>query len=188
MCEPTTIMLASLAISAAMTAAQHEQARKQASAQEKAVKYGNALETAALSRQYDEQNSVAQENMGDRAVQNLADLGRLHALSAETGANGNTADRITDNQDNLAGKDLVTIQQNTRRQQEQSHAQGLSQQAQAGNMLSNIRRPSALGTGLQIGAAAASAYGTYTDGKRQVADAYERSPGFVGPAGYLRNK
>lgn len=162
MCEPTTILAASMAISAASATLQYQQQRKQAAAQEKAVQYGNALETAALHRQYEEQGAVAQEQMGERAVQHLQDLGRLRAIAADMGNAGNTQDRVMSAEANAYGKDIVTITTNARRASEQSHAQGMSAQAEADTMLSNIKRPSALGLGLQIAGTAAQAYGAYS--------------------------
>lgn len=154
-------MVASLAMTAAATALQYQQQQQQAKKQGEAVKHGNELETASLARQYDEQNSVAQEQLGDRARQHLQDLGRLNAVSAETGATGATTDRILDTSRTSAAQDMVTIQSNARRSNEQSHSQGMGAQAQADAMFANIRHPSALGAGLQIGAAATSAYSQY---------------------------
>lgn len=158
MCEPTTIMMTMAAISAASTAAQYEQQRKQAAAQEKAVRYGNELETASLNRMYEEQGAVAQEQMGERAQQHLQDLGRLRATAADMGNFGNSLGRISTEQDGAYARDIVAIQTNSRRTAEQTHAQGMSAQAEANTMLSNIKRPSALGTGLQIAGTAAQAY------------------------------
>ena len=161
MCEPTTIMMTTLAISAAASAAQYQQQQQQAKKQGEAIKHGNELETASLARQYDEQNAVAQEQLADRARQHLQDLGRLNAVSSETGAAGNSTNRILDNEAQGAAQDIVTIQSNARRTNEQSHSQGMGAKAQADAMFANLRYPSALGAGLQIGASAVSAYNQY---------------------------
>ena len=159
MCDPVTIAVTAAGISAATAGLQYVEQKKQAGQQQKAVEYGLALEQAALGRQYDEQNAVAQEQMGERARQHLQDLGRLNSLAAETGAAGSSTERIITDEANGFGRDITTLQQNARRAGEQSHAQGLSGQAEANTMMANIRRPSALGTGLQIAAAGAQAYG-----------------------------
>lgn len=150
-----------LAISVASTALQVRNQQQQAKQQEAAVNDGLSREYSNVQRMYDEQSSVAMDEMGERARQNLIELGHLHALQADSGLSGASPDRVEGEIQNLAQKDIVTIQQNSQRKQQQTAAQGQGSASSASSMLGNVQHANYVGAGLQIAGNAYSAYSGY---------------------------
>ncbi|MCP5268120.1 MAG: hypothetical protein H6943_03660 [Zoogloeaceae bacterium] len=161
MCEPTTIAYAAFALTAISTVAQYQDANAAADAQTKMIEDGLAKDRAATARQYQEINEVAQDDSAQRHKEYLIEAARLKAISGESGLSGVSQERIEGEAEQNAATDIATIEANRRRQAESAHTQGLSKSTQAGVQLSGIRRPSALGAGLQIVGAGASAYSAY---------------------------
>lgn len=169
MCEPTTLSLATLAIGAIGSVVQYEEGQKSAAKQEQIIQDGLAKDRAATSRQYEQINEVAQDDSAQRHKEYLIESARLKAIGAESGLSGYTQDRIGQEAENNAATDIATIEQNRQRQAEQAHTQGLSKSTQAGVQLAGIRRPSALGAGLQIAGTGVSAYSAYDKGRTKTA-------------------
>lgn len=156
MCEPLTIAAMTLSALAAVTA--HEEQKQSAEAQEKMIKDGYALEQQQALRQYQEQQQVSQEDLGKRYTEGLVEEARLKAIGAESGLQGATNDRIVQEAGNATDKDLAMIEANRVRGNEQIRAQMGAKRNQAEVQAVGIRRPSAMGTGLQIAGSALSIY------------------------------
>lgn len=152
---------ASFAIQVVSTLAQQEEQKNAAARQEQMIQDGIAKERAATARQYEEINQVAQDESAQRYKEYLIDSARLKAIGAESGLAGATQDRVEQEAQNNASTDIATIEANRQRQTEAAHTQGVAKQSQANVQLSSIRRPSALGTGLQIAGAGVSSYLQY---------------------------
>lgn len=166
MCD---VAVVGFAISAVSTIMQYQEQQSAADTQTKMIQDGLAKDRAATQRQYEEINKVAQDDSAQRHKEFLIDQARIKAIGAESGLSGTTQGRIEDEVANDAQTDLSTIEANRQRQAESAHTQGLAKSTQAGIQLSGIRRPTALGTGLQIVGAGASAYSAYDQSKRKAA-------------------
>lgn len=162
MCLPAAALaIASFAIQAASTMAQVQDQKESAARQEQMIQDGLAKDRAATARQYEEINRVAQDENAQRHKEYLIDSARLKAIGAESGLQGATQDRIEQDAENNADTDLATIEANRRAQAEQAHSQGLARATQGNAQLAGIKKPSALGAGLQIVGAGFSSYSAY---------------------------
>ncbi len=161
MCDVTYAAYAAFALSAASAVVEYQESSAAAKAQTKMIEDGLAKDRAATQRQYQEIQEVSQDDSAQRHKEYLIEAARLKAISGESGLAGATQDRIDMEAENNAATDLATIEANRRRQSEQAHTQGLSRSTQAGAQLAGIRRPSALGTGLQIMGAGVRTYAAY---------------------------
>jgi hypothetical protein len=162
MCEPTTLMVGMMAISAASTAIQYMDQKQAAEGQEAIIQDGYAQEQQQTLRQYQENTSVAQENTSDRHKEQLVEEGRLKAIGAESGLQGVSNDRQVADANNQGDKDIATIFANLQRSNEQVHSGGMSKQSSANIQMAGVKRPSGLGAGLQIAGAAVNAYSAYS--------------------------
>lgn len=169
MCGPAAFTAASFAISAVSTVMQYQEAKTAAAAQEQMIQDGLAKDRAATQRQYQEIQEVAQDDSAQRHKEYLIDQARIKAIGAESGLSGATQGRIENEVENDANTDLATIEANRQRRAESAHTQGLTKSTQAGIQLSGIRRPSAMGAGLQIVGTGAKAYGAYDESMRRAA-------------------
>lgn len=161
MCEPVTIAM--LAISAVSAAVSYTQAKSAADNQQKAIQANTEQQMKTLVTQQWQARGNAAEQMSARAKAAAVERGRLTVIGAETGLGGVNSNHIFNEADFNAGQDITSIQRNARNIQEQSSLQQRGITAQAQGQLNTISRPSALGAGLQIAAAGASAYGGYQD-------------------------
>lgn len=161
MCGPAAIAAASFAFSAVSTIAQYEDQKAAAKAQADMINHGNQLEQAALSRQYEEIQAVSKDDQAQRYKDYLVESARLKTIGAESGLYGATQDRVEQESQNNATTDMATIEANRQRQVESAHTGGVSRANQASVQLAGIRKPSALGAGLQIAGSAASTYLAY---------------------------
>lgn len=150
MCEPTTATYAMMAIAAASATASYVQADQNAKKQTAMIEDGYEKERRAILQQYEQINQTAQQEQSERHKEMLLDHARLIAVAGESGLAGATDGRIQAEAANNAAQDMATIESNRQRQIEGAHTQGGARQSQAGAQLAGIRRPSALGTGLQI--------------------------------------
>lgn len=150
----TGLEIAAVAIAAAGAGASYYQTDQNAKKQTAMVEDGYAQERRAILQQFDQINQTAQAEQSERHKEALQDEALLRAIGAESGLWGATNNRIEQEAANNAAQDMATIESNRQRQAEQAHTQGGARQSQAGAQLAGIRRPSALGTGLQIAGAA----------------------------------
>lgn len=150
MCEPTTLLAISSAVSVASTLAAHVGQGQVAKQQDRAVRTDYNMGVAQLERQRLEQNVQSRTEMGDRARQAMIERSRLRAASAEGGVGGNSIDRIFGTHATATSQDMAMMSENARNVNRQSAMGGMSMQASATGRLNQIERPSVLNTGLQI--------------------------------------
>lgn len=141
MCEPTTIMLAVSAISAAASAYSQKRA-------------GEA-QAEITQQQYEERSEqmsdAANAEMSLKARQARKERERMRVLTGEAGVSGNSFEAMLG--DSLQQQDMgfANMRTNARNQQQALHTQTRSKMA-------GIQIPTALGAGLQIGMAGAQGY------------------------------
>lgn len=162
-----SIPLAMLAISAGTAVYSAEQQGKAADRQQEIINAGDALEKGRLRTQMEQQNENAQEQQGRRTLEAIQEEGRLRAIGAETGLWGTSFDRAAQMVENSRDTDLAAIETGRLRANDQTHAEGMAQSIQTRNQMNGIRRPSRIGTGLQIAGAGASAYADYQREQQQ---------------------
>jgi hypothetical protein len=156
------MMYAMMAVSAAATVVAASEQSKAADQQTDLIQDGYEQERQQTLRQYQETTDVSQEQTSQRHREQMIEEGRLKAIGAESGLTGVSNDRIVSDANNQADQDLSTIEANRVRASEQVHSQGGSKQSAANIQMAGIKRPSALGTGLQIAGSAASIYSAGT--------------------------
>ncbi len=156
MCEPVSIVMAVVAIVGAVGG--HMAQTSAANKQEQAVQDGIAADRAATAEQYKQINKAAMDDQAGLHTSYLIDSARIQAISAESGLQGNTQDRIVGEAENNSSSDMATLERNRTNQQNQARTQSAAQMNKANLQLAGIKRPSNVGTALQIGGAVASAY------------------------------
>lgn len=149
---------AAMAVSAIGTAVNYQQGKQTAADQEAMIKAGAVKDNEQMLRQYADQQAVTMEDTSQRHQEALIEEGRLRAIGAESGLQGASNDRIIDEANNQAARDIATLQANALRAKEQIHSGGVAKQSQSSAQLAGIRRPSSLGAGLQIAGDVANAY------------------------------
>lgn len=153
MCSIPAAMLAITAVSAAAT---YQQQDKAATRQQNIINEGDALEKSRLRTQMEQQNEDAQAKQGTRTLEAIQEEGRLRAIGAETGLFGTSFDRSAQMIETARDTDIAAIETGRLRATDQTAAEGQAQRIQTQNQMNGIRRPSRLGTGLQIAGAGAS--------------------------------
>lgn len=149
--EPAS--MTALAIQSGATLLQYQMQKTAADGQERMIQDGYAREAQQTQRQYQDQTAQAMEDTSQRHKEMLIEEGRLKAIGAESGLQGASNDRITQEALNNGATDVAMIEANRVRQAEMAHSQGVSRQSQAQVQLAGVKRPSALGVGLQIAGA-----------------------------------
>jgi hypothetical protein len=163
-------MIAMMAVSTAQAVEQHNVASQNAETQGKAIVKADNLQAMDMARQHDQMVEAGADEANAHALQSQADLSTLDTLTGEFGG-GNSADRARSVQNLQSNGQLATISRNA--------TTGMSENAFAANaakertdsQLASIQKPSKAGMYLQIGAGAASAYGSYLN-----ATALEKEP------------
>lgn len=150
MCEPTTLLAISTAISVASTAMSYIGQKQQAKNQERAATTAYNNDRAQLEEQRRQEGVSAREEMSQRGKDAMQARATLRAASADGGIGGNVVDRIMTGNEAAAGQDIAMMKENGRNTARQSGHQGIAMQSQAQSRLNAIERPSLLGTGLQI--------------------------------------
>lgn len=162
MCEPTTIALAGLALSAATTAAAYVQADENADRQQEALDKAEALNQMDLSRQRDQQAQAGAQQMNEAARQASKDMALFDVYAGEFGG-GNSVDRAGTVKSVQNGEALATINQNIKTGMSENAFASAASVQQTNSRLASIQRPSAIGTTLQIGAQGLNAYSSYKE-------------------------
>lgn len=147
-----------LALTTASSAIQNEMQNSAADGQERMIRDGYAREAQQTQRQYQDQTAQAMEDTSQRHKEMLIEEGRLKAIGAESGLQGASNDRITQEAINNGATDVAMIEANRVRQSEMAHSQGVSRQSQAQVQLAGVKHPSSLGVGLQIAGAGWDVY------------------------------
>lgn len=151
MCNPLAI--AALQIGQAILG--HRQQANAAKAQDQAIRQSAEMQNIQTAHQYAEQNQATMEQTSQRHTEWLRDLGRLRAVGAESGLFGSTQQRLEDEATNAASYDIATLEANRFKASQQVASGAKAQNMQANAHLKSIKRPSLIGTGLQIGGAVA---------------------------------
>jgi len=155
----TTLMITSMAISAAAAAASYVQASDTSRRQEHAAQEAYDSQVLQTKNEMTQQNQAAAEQMSERARQAMIETGHLQALAADSGTNGGGSnDRVGNEADFNAGQDIATMQANASSQQRQMVNQLQGNYSQAVSRTASIQQPSLIGTGLQIAGSAVNSY------------------------------
>lgn len=156
--DPATATQLAITVGSALIT--HSMQETAANTQEAMVRQGYDLERTQTQRQYADINQQSQQDKSERYRQHVIDQGHIRAVAAESGLAGVSQERIDAEESNNAATDIATIEANRVRQVEQAHSQGVSKMSQANIQLAGIKRPSVIGTGLQIAGSAAGAWGS----------------------------
>lgn len=165
MCEPTTILAISSAVSMASTAASAIGAQRTAREQERNALSAQQDANAGLIEQMHESNQAATDQMVERSRAAMRDLGAVNAVFADSGLSGNSQDRIGTVIEGQASRDITSIEANREARINQQTAEGAAIRARTQSGINSSPRPSVLGTGLQIAAAGADYYDRRNRGK-----------------------
>lgn len=163
MCDPATALYVVAAVGAASAYVQYEDGKESAAKQRKMIEDGLEKDRASTSAIYEQIDQSSKDEQAQLHTQMLIDKARLHAINAESGLAGATQDRMDLEVQNNAATDMATLEQNRERKVLNAASQSQARGSQAGVQLSGIRQPSALGAGLQIVGAGASAYASKKD-------------------------
>lgn len=156
MCEPTTIALAAIAVVGAV--AGHEQQRSSAARQEQAIQDGLARDRQATAEQYKQIQQTSMDEQAKLHTDYLIDAARIRAMQGESGMQGASQDRVSQEADNNYSSDAATLEINRQRQMTGAKTQAVAQQSRANAQLAGIKYPSNVGTALQIAGSVARLY------------------------------
>lgn len=168
MCDPTMgIATASLLVGVASSVAGFVQQGQQAKAQQKSVEANYAQQTETLKLQYDQAQKQSTDEMSQRAREAMIEQARLRVIGGESGLSGGSNDRIENESQFNLGTDIASIESNRRNYMKQLGEEGKSLGAGNQSQINQIKRPSLIGTGLQIAGSAVDAATTkkYLSGK-----------------------
>lgn len=161
MCDPVSAAYAAVAIAAAGAYVQYDEGQKSAKRQEQAIQDGLAKDRAATQRMYSQINESAQDEQAARHTEYLIDAARIKTIQGESGLAGATFDRQQQENQDKSEADMATIEKNRQWSAVNANSQSQARGTQASIQLSGIRKPSALGAGLQIAGAGVSSYDSY---------------------------
>lgn len=165
MCEPTTIAMLTIAAVGAVTS--HQQAQRAADATADSIEQSMQLAADTAAVQQGQINQQAADEKAQRSVEALAERGRIRAILGESGLAGNNASRIEGESYFNQGTDMASIESNRQAAIKQSQLDAQAGQAQSRTQLNSLKRPSALGTGLQIAGAGLDAYSKSQSAKQK---------------------
>lgn len=177
MCEPISLTAlgitagelaaASLAVGVLSAGASFAQQADQASKTDKAAKENYAQQSEALKVQYEQTQKQATDDMSERAREAMIERARLRVIGGESGLSGGSNDRIENESQFNLGTDIASIESNRQNSMRQLKEEGKSLRAGSQSQINQIKRPSLIGTGLQIAGSAVDAATTqkYLSGK-----------------------
>jgi hypothetical protein len=146
--DPVT---AALALKVAKAGVDFISTRQSAKAQDAAIRQNAAINQERMTAQVRQTNDAAREEMSERARQAMIERGRLQVIAGESGLSG--WDREVNSTFYSESTDIATLESNRRNRIEQMNVEGRASTANTNNQLASVKRPSLLGTGLQIAAA-----------------------------------
>lgn len=158
MCYPALIGLAISAVSAGVS---YSEGNKSAKRQEQAMQSSAEMENIQTSQLYEQQNQAAMDESSQRHIEWLRELGRMKTAGAETGLMGATENRLERESEATAQRDIATIEANRLKSGQQAGSQAVAGNRRIKADMAGIKRPSLVGTGLQIAGAGVSAYSDY---------------------------
>lgn len=145
-----------VAIAAAQAGAGYLQQSAQVKSRDKAnrANFDQQMETFGVQQEQVNKNSTDQ--MSQRAREAQIESARLRAVNGESGLAGSSNDRVLNESRFNFGTDIASIESNRSAQQKQLIQEAKSIRAGTQTAMSQIQRPSLIGTGLQIAGAAVS--------------------------------
>lgn len=167
MCDPITLAGMSLAVGVASSVAGFVQQSSQVNKRDKAIKTDYAQQTEALKLQYDQTQKQATDEMSERAREAMIERARLRVIGGESGLTGGSNDRIENESQFNLGTDIASIESNRQNSMRQLGEEGKQLRAGSQTQINQVKRPSLIGTGLQIAGSAVDAATThkYLSGK-----------------------
>jgi hypothetical protein len=152
MCIPAAAV--ALALTAGQAVTSYMSQRQSAKAQDAAIKQNYEVNQGRVNAQAKQINDASREEMSERSRQAMIERGRLQVVAGESGLSG--FDREVNNTFYSEGTDIATMENNRRNRIGQLNVESQMGGASANSQLASVRRPSLLGTGLQIAAAGAN--------------------------------
>lgn len=160
MCDPVSIAIAGLALSAATTYASYAAAEDNADKQQEALDKAENLNQMDLARQRDQQAQAGAQQMNEAGRQAAKDGALFDAISGEFGG-GVSVDRAGAGQGIQNSEKLATINQNVKAGMSENGFASMASVQQTNSRLAAIQRPSAIGSSLQLGASGLNIYSNY---------------------------
>ena len=151
------LALGSLAVGVGGAGASYMQQNQQAKSQGKAARANYDQQMLTYQEQQTQVNKNSIDQMSQRARENMIQAARIRAVSGESGLAGNTNDRILNENSFNFGTDVSSIESNRLAQQRQLNNEAKGIRAGTQTTMSQIQRPSLIGTGLQIAGEAVKA-------------------------------
>jgi hypothetical protein len=105
--------------------------------------------------------------MSVRAREAMIEQARLRVIGGESGLSGGSNDRIENESQFNLGTDIASLESNRRNALNQLYQEGKSLQAGNEAQIRQVRRPSLIGTGLQIAGVATNAAANYKAAKNK---------------------
>ncbi len=163
----TLMSAASLAVGVAGAGAGYVQQRNQAKLTNRAIEDNYSQQTEVLKTQYSQTNRQAADEMSVRARESQMEQARLRVIGGESGLAGGSNDRILNEGLFNFGTDIASIESGRQNTLRQLKEEGKAVRAGNQSQVNQIKRPSLIGTGLQIAGAAVDSGTTYQylDGK-----------------------
>lgn len=149
MCEPTTMLV----LSVAQSALGYIQQSQSAKAQTRALTEENDRQMEATQLQYDQNNKQALDKMSARGREAAIEAARLRVIAGESGIAGGSNDRVLNESAFNYGSDIASIESNRKATNAQLYEEAKSGRARTVSKINAIDRPSLIGTGLQIAGA-----------------------------------
>lgn len=165
MCDPVTLTVATLGLTAGSTYMQHEAGVKAAENQSEALTKQDAFRQMDLERQMQQQNAQAADEMNAAHRSALSDMATLNAIAGEFGG-GATAERGKAVSNIQAGETLATVGSNARNGLAETGYAASSSRENTLAQIRSIQGPSQIGTLLSLGAQATGSYNSYQTNKR----------------------
>jgi hypothetical protein len=172
MCEPTTLALASLALTTASTISSVDAQRSTANKQADAARTSGNLQEMDIARQADQQAQADAAEMNAHAKQAAHDAALFDVVAGEYGG-GATQDRNRAVAGVQVGEQMATISGNAMNAQGESKFASMASRMRTNAQLASIQQPNYLGAALQLGAAGVNTYGTVKAIKAREAAAEE---------------
>lgn len=145
-----------LAVAVGSSVFSHISQSQMANQQARALEDMYAQQTEALMDRYKQINQNAADEMSERAMEARQEQARLKTIAGESGLSGTSQDLIQRESEFKAGTDLAQIESNRANAIKQAKREGDMNRLEVRTQAAAIRKPSLIGTGLQIGGAYAN--------------------------------
>ena len=151
MCNPAVIPIVIAAVGAAATYVQSEDAAKK---QQKTINSQFELAASAAQDVMHQNDSAAEQQKSERALEATKEQSRLKVIAGESGALGGiSADRLMTESEANESFDMATIEANRSNANLQTGREAQAGRVSAANQLASVKRGSLVGAGLQIAGA-----------------------------------